>query len=125
MHTNFHSPKYGEVTIYEHSNSEVPKHKKKKKGKGTKRANHKHEYENMGLVRPGQPFMDITKGEVCVHCGRINNWSFLLTEDERKQLIYDIYDNKIRFVEWNIFDKFIDLAKIKSGGQELEKMFNI
>lgn len=121
MRFNFHTPK-GEPLIYGYFDNE-PKHKKKKNKKSTPRAKHKHKYEKVALVSPDSPFMEMTIGYVCLHCGRVANWSLCLSQEERNQLVDDIYDNKIRFVEWKSFDKKIDVNKFQQGGPALEKIF--
>ena len=104
--------------------NEVPKHKKKSKKKGQPRADHKHEYKTVLLLKeymnqyfPDKPTMHKLPTKVCVICGRIGNVDMDMYDlVEIKDMIpYKIHERVIRDEEslekWYVDDYFDKFAK--------------
>lgn len=103
--------------------NEVPKHRKKSKKKGRPRADHKHEYKTVLLIRewenpykPGEKHQVEFPNEICMICGRIGDIDYSMYEFvEIHNMPYRIHERNIKNKEtlekWYVDDYFDKFAK--------------
>ena len=101
--------------------NEVPKHKKKSKKKGQPRADHKHEYKTVLLIRewenpykPGEKHEVKHPTKVCTICGRVGDVDLSMYEKvEIPNMPFRLCEKNIKnetcLERWHVdsyFDKF-------------------
>lgn len=81
------------MSLYD--SEDIPKYKKKSKKGGTKKSNHKHEFEDVLLIREFGGRSSHVMGKRCIHCGLIRDKNWFISERTSEGLYRMLSDEEI------------------------------